>query len=188
MSCGIFSSDKSEKKQRKAKVCSALCFVVVSCRMAVSGERQHTADPGAQVRAAIEHVLADRHGDWRSSPVGSQALALNYDAPSTLHRFYRCCPILHGGSGWPNHRKPQKMKHGLIRARTSTGKSVLVRAYLSIIAHVRSLRLLLLLSEEAADCILRASVQNLLRARHFSQSALSDAACDSCHVWNDVRI
>jgi hypothetical protein len=156
--------------------------------MAVSGERQHTADPGAQVRAAIEHVLADRHGDWRSSPVGSQALALNYDAPSTLHRFYRCSPILHGGSGWPNHRKPQKMKHGLIRARTSTGKSVLVRAYLSIIAHVRSLLLLLLLSEEAADCILRASVQNLLRARHFSQSALSDAACDSCHVWNDVRI
>jgi hypothetical protein len=126
MSCGIFSSDKSEKKQRKAKVCSALCFVVVSCPMAVSGERQHTADPGARVRAAIEHVLADRHGDWRSSPVGSQALALNYDAPSTLHRFYRCCPILRGGSGWPNHRKPQKMKHGLIRARTSTGKSVLV--------------------------------------------------------------
>jgi hypothetical protein len=39
-----------------------------------SGERHHTADPGAQVRAAIEHVLADRHGDWRSSPVGSQAL------------------------------------------------------------------------------------------------------------------
>ena len=48
--------------------------------MAVSGERQHTADPGAQVQAAIEHVLANRHGDWRSSPVGSQALALNYDA------------------------------------------------------------------------------------------------------------
>ena len=47
--------------------------------------------------------------------------------------------------------------------------------------------LLLLFSEEAADCILRASVQNLLRARHFSQSALGDAACDSCHVWNDVR-
>ena len=87
-----------------------------------------------------------------------------------------------------NHRKPQKMEHGLIRARTSTGKGVLVRAYLSIIAHVRSLLLLLLLSEEAADCSLRASVQNLLRARHFSQSALSDAACDSCHVRNDVRI
>src|ERR1700730_1038768 len=75
MSCGIFSSDKSEKK-RKAKVGSALCFVVVSCPMAVSGQRQHTADSGAQVRAAIEHVLADRHGEWRRSPVGSQALAL----------------------------------------------------------------------------------------------------------------
>lgn len=152
------------------------------------------ADPGISLspvilelsRALIRRLVRPRTSEVR--PVRSQALALNYDAPSTLHRFYRCCPILHGGSGWPNHRKPQKIKHGLIRARTSTGKSVPVRAYLSIIAHVGSLHLLLLLSEEAADCILRASVQNLLRARHFSQSALSDAACDSCHVWNDVRI
>jgi hypothetical protein len=119
----LFLRQKREKttKGKGLQRSLLLCFVIVSRPMAVSGDRQHTADPGAQVRAAIEHVLADRHGDWRSSPVGSQALALNYDAPSTLHRFYRCSPILQGGSGWPNHRKPQKMKHGLIRARTSTG-------------------------------------------------------------------
>lgn len=43
--------------------------------MAVSVEMQHTGDSGlqAEVRAVIEHVLADRLGDWRVSIVGSQA-------------------------------------------------------------------------------------------------------------------
>jgi hypothetical protein len=38
-------------------------------------EMQHTGDPAAQaeMRAAIEHVLADRPGDWRVSIVGSHA-------------------------------------------------------------------------------------------------------------------
>jgi hypothetical protein len=43
--------------------------------MAVSVEMQHTGDPGllAEVRAIIEHVLADRPGDRRVSILGSQA-------------------------------------------------------------------------------------------------------------------
>ena len=43
--------------------------------MAVSVEMQHTGDSGlqAELRAIIEHVLADRLGDWRVSIVGSQA-------------------------------------------------------------------------------------------------------------------
>jgi len=43
--------------------------------MAVSVEMQHTGDSGlqAEVRAIIEHVLADRPGDWRVSIVGFQA-------------------------------------------------------------------------------------------------------------------
>jgi len=43
--------------------------------MAVSVEMQHTGDSGlqAEVRAIIEHVLADRVGDWRVSILGSQA-------------------------------------------------------------------------------------------------------------------
>ena len=47
----------------------------ISWAMAVSVEMQHAGDPSAQaeVRAAIEHVLADRHGDWLVSLVGSQA-------------------------------------------------------------------------------------------------------------------
>jgi hypothetical protein len=43
--------------------------------MAVSVEMQHTGDSAlqAEIRAIIEHVLADRVGDWRVSIVGSQA-------------------------------------------------------------------------------------------------------------------
>jgi HD-GYP domain-containing protein (c-di-GMP phosphodiesterase class II) len=43
--------------------------------MAVSVEMQHTGDRASQreVAAVIEHVLADRPGDWRVSIVGSQA-------------------------------------------------------------------------------------------------------------------
>jgi hypothetical protein len=43
--------------------------------MAVSVEMQHTGDSAlqAEVRAIVEHVFADRLGDWRVSIVGSQA-------------------------------------------------------------------------------------------------------------------
>ena len=43
--------------------------------MAVMVEMQNTGDPNLQadVRAVIEHVLADRPGDWRVLIVGSQA-------------------------------------------------------------------------------------------------------------------
>ena len=38
-------------------------------------EMEHAGDPNMQseVRAIIEHVLADRPGDWRVSIIGSQA-------------------------------------------------------------------------------------------------------------------
>jgi hypothetical protein len=43
--------------------------------MAVSVEMHHTGDAAlrSEVAAAIEHVLADRPGNWRVSIVGSQA-------------------------------------------------------------------------------------------------------------------
>src|SRR5712692_796952 len=43
-------------------------------RMPVSAEMEHAGDPNmqAEVRAVIEHVLADRPGDWRVSIIGSQ--------------------------------------------------------------------------------------------------------------------
>ncbi len=43
--------------------------------MAVMVEMQNTGDPAmrAEVVALIEHVLADRPGDWQVSIVGSQA-------------------------------------------------------------------------------------------------------------------
>ena len=49
--------------------------VILSGSMAVSVEMHHTGDSGSQreVAAVIEHVLADRPGDWRVSIVGSQA-------------------------------------------------------------------------------------------------------------------
>jgi hypothetical protein len=49
--------------------------VIFSSIMAVSVEMQHTGDSAlrAEVRAIIEHVLADRLGDWRISILGSQA-------------------------------------------------------------------------------------------------------------------
>jgi hypothetical protein len=43
--------------------------------MAVLLEMHHTGDPAlrAEVVAAIEHVFADRPGEWRVSIIGSQA-------------------------------------------------------------------------------------------------------------------
>jgi len=61
--------------------------------MAVSVEMQYTGDSGlqAEVRAIIEHVLADRPGDWRVSIIGSQAndrWEMKITGPNAFERSY----------------------------------------------------------------------------------------------------
>jgi hypothetical protein len=61
--------------------------------MAVSVEMQYTGDSGlqAEVRAIIEHVLADRPGDWRVSIIGSQAndrWEMRIMGPNAFERSY----------------------------------------------------------------------------------------------------
>ncbi len=61
--------------------------------MAVSVEMQHTGDPASQreVAAVIEHVLADRPGDWLVSIVGSQAndrWEMKIVGPNAFERSY----------------------------------------------------------------------------------------------------
>lgn len=61
--------------------------------MPVSVEMHHTGDPSvqAEVRAAIEHVFADRLGDWRVSIVGSQAndqWEMRIAGPNAFERSY----------------------------------------------------------------------------------------------------
>jgi hypothetical protein len=68
--------------------------------MAVSVETQHAGDPNmqAEVRAVIEHVLADRPGDWRVSIVGSQAddrWEMKITGPNAFERSY----TLEGSAG-----------------------------------------------------------------------------------------
>jgi hypothetical protein len=74
--------------------------VIFSGDMAVSVEMQHTGDPAAQAefRAVIEHVLADRPGDWRVLIVGSQAndrWELKITGPNGFERSY----TLEGSNG-----------------------------------------------------------------------------------------
>jgi hypothetical protein len=74
--------------------------VLFSGSMAVSVEMQHTGDSGlqAEVRAIIEHVLADRLGDWRVSIVGSQAndrWEMKIVGPNAFERSY----TLEGSAG-----------------------------------------------------------------------------------------
>jgi hypothetical protein len=62
-------------------------------RMPVSVEMQHAGDPNmqAEVRVVIEHVLADRPGDWRVSIMGSQAndrWELKITGPNGFERSY----------------------------------------------------------------------------------------------------
>src|SRR6266849_6307767 len=69
-------------------------------RMPVSVGVQHTGDSGlpAEVRAIIEHVLADRPGDWRVSIIGSQAndrWEMKIVGPNAFERSY----TLEGSSG-----------------------------------------------------------------------------------------
>jgi hypothetical protein len=56
-------------------------------------EMQHAGDSGlqAEVRAIIEHVLADRPGDWRVSIIGSQAndrWEMRITGPNAFERSY----------------------------------------------------------------------------------------------------
>ena len=68
--------------------------------MVVSVEMQHTGDSAlqAEVRAIIEHVLADRIGDWRVSILGSQAndrWEMKILGPNAFERSY----TLEGAAG-----------------------------------------------------------------------------------------
>jgi hypothetical protein len=68
--------------------------------MAVWVEMHHTGDAAlrSEVAAAIEHVLADRPGNWRVSIVGSQAndrWEMRIAGPQGFERSY----TLEGGSG-----------------------------------------------------------------------------------------
>ncbi len=74
--------------------------VIFSTSMAVSVEMQHAGDSGvqAEIRAIIEHVLADRLGDWRVSIVGSQAndrWEMKIAGPNAFERSY----TLEGSAG-----------------------------------------------------------------------------------------
>ncbi len=68
--------------------------------MAVSVDMQHTGDPNmqAEVRAVVEHVLADRSGDWQVSIMGSRASdqwELKITGPNAFERSY----TLEGSAG-----------------------------------------------------------------------------------------
>jgi hypothetical protein len=68
--------------------------------MAVSVETRHAGDPNmqAEVRVVIEHVLANRPGDWRVSIVGSQAndrWEMKIIGPNAFERSY----TLEGSAG-----------------------------------------------------------------------------------------
>jgi hypothetical protein len=74
--------------------------VIFSTSLAVSVEMQHAGDSGvqAEIRAIIEHVLADRLGDWRVSIVGSQAndrWEMKIAGPNAFERSY----TLEGSAG-----------------------------------------------------------------------------------------
>jgi len=74
--------------------------VIFSGSMVVSVEMQHTGDSAlqAEVRAIIEHVLADRIGDWRVSILGSQAndrWEMKILGPNAFERSY----TLEGAAG-----------------------------------------------------------------------------------------
>jgi hypothetical protein len=68
--------------------------------MAVTVEMHHTGDSAvrSEVVAAIEHVFADRPGDWRVSIIGSQAndrWEMKITGPKAFERSY----TLEGSSG-----------------------------------------------------------------------------------------
>jgi hypothetical protein len=72
----------------------------MNCVMAVTVEMHHTGDAASQREAAalIEHMLADRPGDWRVSIVGSQAndrWEMKIVGPNAFERSY----TLEGAAG-----------------------------------------------------------------------------------------
>src|SRR5207302_3432706 len=90
--------------------------------MALTVEMQNTGDPGLQreVVATIEHVLADRPGNWRVSIVGSQAndkWEMKITGPNAFERSY----TLEGTVG----------EHRLERIRTILALSVVIGVFLA---------------------------------------------------------
>ncbi len=88
--------------------------------MAISVEMQHAGDSGlqAEVRAIIEHVLADRPGDWRISIIGSQAndrWEMRITGPNAFERSYS----LEGAAG---EHEPQII--GKLVARMAPGRNL----------------------------------------------------------------
>ena len=72
----------------------------MNCVMAVTVEMHHTGDAASQreVAALIEHMLADRPGDWRVSIVGSRAndrWEMKIFGPKAFERSY----TLEGAAG-----------------------------------------------------------------------------------------
>jgi hypothetical protein len=81
--------------------------------MAVTVEMQNTGDSAAraEVIAAIEHVLADRRGDWRVSILGSHASdnwTLKIEGPAGFERSY----ILDGAAG---EHTPEALRRLLVK-------------------------------------------------------------------------
>jgi hypothetical protein len=81
--------------------------------MAVTVEMQNTGDSAAraEVIAAIEHVLADRRGDWRVSILGSHASdnwTLKIEGPAGFERSY----TLDGAAG---EQTPEALRRLLVR-------------------------------------------------------------------------
>jgi hypothetical protein len=77
----------------------SIAFADEGC-MPVSVEMEHAGDPNmqAEVRVVIEHVLADKPGDWRVSIMGSQendGWELKITGPNGFERSY----TLEGSAG-----------------------------------------------------------------------------------------
>jgi hypothetical protein len=92
--------------------------------MAVLVEIQHTGDPNmqAEVRAVVEHVLADRPGDWRVSITGSQAndrWELKITGPNAFERSY----TLEGSAGEHRPEAIRLILGKMVPRQTSRGSS-----------------------------------------------------------------
>jgi hypothetical protein len=90
----------------------------MNCSMTVIVEMHHTGDAASQreVAALIEHMLADRPGDWRVSIVGSKGSdrwEMTIVGPHAFERSY----TLEGSAG---EHEPQAIAR--IVARMAPGK------------------------------------------------------------------
>jgi hypothetical protein len=87
--------------------------------MAIVVDMQHTGDPASQreVAVLIEHMLADRPGDWRVSIVGSQAndrWELRITGPNAFERSY----TLEGSAGEHEPQAIAKLVARMLPGRT----------------------------------------------------------------------